>query len=122
MPTLTKITVHTFVRDAVAGSAPLHVAGMVLQAITNVRCEVFSAKRTIAAFGLREGKAMGLGCELRGEDMWCFLSKVVEVVMPRIKEYKGVRGRSGDGNGNIGWGFSPTVVGMFPEIDINYDS
>lgn len=121
VPTLTKIHVHTFVRDAVSGSAPLHVAGMVLQAITNVRCEVFRAKKTIASFSLRKGKAIAVGCELRGEDMWCFLSKLVEVVMPRIKEYKGVSGGSGDGNGNIGWGYGPEVVGLFPEIEINYD-
>lgn len=122
MPTLTKINVHTFVREATGTSAPLHVAGMVLQAITNVRCTVFNAKKTIAMFGLKQGKAMAVGCELRGEDMWCFLSKLIEVVMPRIKEYKGVRGASGDGNGNIGWGYSPAVVGLFPEIEINYDS
>ncbi len=113
---------HTFVRDAVSGSEPLHVAGMVLQAITNVRCEVFRAKKTIASFGLRRGKAMAVGCELRGEDMWCFLSKLVELVMPRIKEYEGVSGTSGDGNGNLGWGYSSDVVGMFPEVEINYDS
>ena len=122
MPTLTKITVHTFVREAVSDSAPLHVAGMVLQAITNVRCQVFEARHNIASFGLRKGKAMAVGCELRGEDMWCFLSKLVEVVMPRIKEYKGVKGACGDGNGNIGGGYSPDVVGLFPEIEINYDS
>ncbi len=122
VPTLTKIHVHTFVRDAVSGSEPLHVAGMVLQAITNVRCDVFRARKTIATFGLRKGKAMAVGCELRGEDMWCFLSKLVEVVMPRIKEYEGVSGTSGDGNGNLGWGYTSDVVGMFPEVEINYDS
>lgn len=65
---------------------------------------------------------MALGCELRGEDMWCFLSKVVDVVMPRIKEFKGVSGSSGDSNGDISFGLSNDVVGMFPEIEINYDS
>lgn len=109
-------------RAATGDSAPLHVAGMALQAITNVRCEVFNAKKTIATFGLVRGKAIAVGCELRGEDMWCFLSKLVEVVMPRIKDYKGVKGASGDGNGNIGWGYTPAVVGLFPEIEINYDS
>ena len=122
VPTLSKIHVHTFVRDAVGSSAPLHVASMALQAITNVRCEVFQAKKSIAAFGNRAGKAMAVGCELRDENMWCFLSKLVDVVMPRIKDYKGVSGRSGDGNGNLGWGYTPDIVGMFPEIEINYDS
>lgn len=122
MPTLEKITVHTFVQAAGLESAPLHVAGMVLQAITNVRCTVFRAKTTIMTFNIREGKAMAVACELRGEDMWCFLAKVVEMVMPRIKEYKGVSGGSGDGNGNLGFGLSKEMVGTFPEIEINYDA
>lgn len=109
-------------REATKNSAPLHAAGMVLQAITNVRAEVFRAKQSIATFGLRKGSAMAVGCELRGEDMWMFLNKLVEVVMPRIKEYRGVSGRCGDGNGNLGWGYKPEVVSLFPEVAINYDS
>jgi len=44
------------------------------------------------------------------------------VVMPRIKEYKGVSGSSGDGSGDLAWGFGPDVVGVFPEVEINYDA
>jgi large subunit ribosomal protein L5 len=122
LPTLEKITVHTFVRSAGTNSAYLHVAGMVLQAITNVRCQVHSAKRSIAEFNLRKGKAMAVSCELTGEDAWHFLSKVVELVMPRIKDFSGVSGGSGDGSGNLAWGFGKEVVGMFPEVEVNYDS
>ncbi len=112
---------HSFVREAGKDPAALQVAGMALQAITNVRCTVYRAKRSIASFNLREGRPMAVKSELRGEDMWCFLSKLVDVVMPRIKEYKGVSGRSGDGNGNLAFGFPADVVGMFPEIEVNYD-
>lgn len=119
---MTKITVHSFVQDAGSDSAYLHVAGMVLQAITNVRCKVYVAKQSISNFNLREGKAMAVGCELRGEDAWCFLNKVVEVVMPGIKDYTGVSGGSGDGSGNLAFGFAKDVVGTFPEVEINYDS
>lgn len=63
-----------------------------------------------------------MGVELRGEDMYHFLAKVVEVVMPRIKEYKGVSGKSGDSSGNIAWGFGPETVGTFPEVEVNYDA
>lgn len=65
---------------------------------------------------------MGVICELRGEDMWCFLSKLIDLVMPRIKEFKGVSEGSWDGSGNLTWGMNKEAVGLFPEIEINYDS
>lgn len=122
VPTLEKITVSSFVQGAGSDSAYLHVAGMALQAITNVRCTVYKAKKAIPRFSIRQGKAVAVACELRGEDMWCFLAKVVDVVMPRIKDFKGVSGGSGDNNGNLAFGFKPDVVGFFPEIEINYDT
>jgi len=114
--------VHSFIRDASANKDLIQVAGMVVQAITNVRARVFEAKQNINTFNLRKGKPCAVGVELRGEDMYCFLSKMVAVVMPRIKEFQGVSGASGDGSGNIGWGFGPEVVGSFPEVEVNYDA
>lgn len=113
---------HSFLREAGNDSAYLQVAGMIVQAITNVRATVFTAKHTIANFNLRKGNPCSVGVELRGEDMYYFLAKVVEVVMPRIKDYKGVKGSSGDGSGDLAWGFGPDVVGGFPEVEINYDA
>lgn len=75
----------------------------------------------MVALGLRERQAASVSCELKGEDMYCFLAKVVDVVMPRIKDYKGVSGGSGDGNGTLAFGFPQETVGMFPEVEINYD-
>ena len=109
-------------RDATSDSAYLHVAGMVLQAITGVRCTVHRAKKSVANFNLTRGKAIGVSCELQGEGMWHFLSQCVDVVMPRIKDWSGVSGGSGDGSGNIGWGFGGEVVGRWPEVEVNYDS
>lgn len=122
VPTLEKITVHSFVKGASSNSALLHVAGMAIQAITNVRCTAYRAKKSITNFNLRAGRATAVGCELRGEDMWCFLAKVVDMVMPRIKDFRGVSGGSGDNNGNLAFGFNSDIVGSFPEIEINYDS
>lgn len=122
VPTLEKITVHSFVKGASSNSALLHVASMAVQAITNVRCTIYRAKESITNFDLRAGKATAVGCELRGEDMWCFLAKVVDIVMPRIKDFRGVSGGSGDNSGNLAFGFNPDIVGRFPEIEINYDS
>ncbi|KAI4186550.1 MAG: hypothetical protein L6R41_003398 [Letrouitia leprolyta] len=124
IPRLEKITVHYVIRDhEKRDSSYLHVAGMVLQAITNVRATVCRAKHDINNFAMRKNKtAMAVMAELRGEDMYCFLSKVVDVVMPKIKEYKGVSGGSGDGSGNLAFGLQPSTVGMFPEVEVNYDA
>ncbi|KAL8710968.1 MAG: hypothetical protein Q9220_004567 [cf. Caloplaca sp. 1 TL-2023] len=123
VPRLEKITVHHVIRDPdKRDSSYLHVAGMILQAVTNVRATVCKARHSIANFKLmKEKTSMAVKAELKGEDMYYFLSKVVDVVMPRIKEYKGVSGGSGDGSGNLAFGLMPSAVGMFPEVEINYD-
>ena len=113
---------HSFLRDAGVDQNVVAVACMILQSITGVRARVYRAKHNINNFNLVKGRPCSVGVELRGEDMWAFLSKVVEVVMPRIKEYKGVKGESGDGSGDIGWGFGGEVVGGFPEVEVNYDA
>jgi len=76
----------------------------------------------VQPWGLRSGKFCAVSTELRGEDMYHFLSKCVDVVMPRIKDWKGIKGSSGDSSGNISFGFTPEVVALFPEMEINYDS
>ncbi|KAL8667669.1 MAG: hypothetical protein Q9202_000524 [Teloschistes flavicans] len=124
IPRLEKIVVHHVIRDPTKrDSSYLHVAGMVLQAITNVRAEIARARHDVSNFGIRKDRtAMAVKAELKGENMYCFLSKVVDVVMPRIKEYKGVSGGSGDGNGNLAFGLQSSAVGAFPEVEVNYDS
>lgn len=122
VPTLEKITVHSRVDGASADPTLLPVAGMAVQAITNVRCTVYKAKKSMPRYEVQAGRPIAVACELRGEDMWCFLAKVVEVVMPRIKDFRGVSGGSGDNSGNLAFGFNSDIVGTFPEIEINYDS
>ena len=110
------------VKRAVDDSAHLHVAGMIVQAITNVRVRTHKHKKTLQQFGTRAGRYVSVTADLRGEDMYHFLGKVVDVVLPRIKDYQGVKGSSGDSSGNISFGFDKEVVGSFPEIEVNYDS
>lgn len=122
IPRLQGITVHSFVNQANENNGALLVAGMALQSITGVRAEPRKARRNVNQWGMREGQFMSVKCDLVNEDMFHFLAKLVDVVMPRIKDWKGVRGSSGDASGNISFGFSPTEVAYFPEIEVNYDS
>lgn len=109
------------VKDAKSDSAHLHVAGMIMQAITNVRATAHATKKSVAGFGVREGQHLSVTCELQGEDMYHFLSKVVDVVMPKIKDFRGVKGSTGDSSGNLAFGFTGEEVAMFPEVEVNYD-
>ncbi|MCJ1351079.1 MAG: hypothetical protein MMC33_001061 [Icmadophila ericetorum] len=126
VPAISCITVHCMVPDAQKDSAYLHVAGMALQAITGARAVVHNAKKTIPEIrgnhAQREGKPISLSVNLKNEDMYDFLAKVVEVVLPGIKDWKGVSGNSGDGSGNLAFTLDREVVGAFPEIEVNYDS
>ena len=121
VPKLERVTVHTMVKGAIEDSAHLHVAGMVMQAITNVRAESHAAKKSVAGFGIRQGQYLSVTCDLRGEDMYHFLSKVVDVVMPKIKDWRGVKGSSGDSSGHLAFGLTGEDVALFPEIEVNYD-
>jgi len=121
IPQLERVTVHSMVKDAIEGSAPLHIAGMVFQSITGVRAEVHKARKSVAGFGIRAGQHLSVTCDLRGENMYHFLSKVVDVVLPKIRDWKGVKGSSGDSSGNIAFGLTGEEVALFPEIEVNYD-
>lgn len=124
VPMIERITLHSYIKAVVkGGSAPLHVAGMVLQAITNVRVETHKSRSGESAWGLVSGKqTIAATASLKGEDMYHFLGKLVNVVLPRIKDWKGVEATTGDGSGNLTFGIDPDIVGGFPEIEMNYDS
>lgn len=122
VPEITKVVVHAFVPEAQESSANLHVAGMVLQAITNVRAEPHKARHNVMNWGLRKDKYVALTAEVEREDTYHFLSKVIDVVLPKIKEWRGVPGSSGDGAGNISFGLKPDQVSLFPEVEVNYDA
>ena len=121
VPRVERVTVHTMVKGAATDSAYLHTAGMVLQAITSVRATAIRLKKPIASFGVRAKKYAAVKCELRGEDMYHFLSRCVDVVLPRIKDFQGIKGSSGDNSGNLTFGLEPDGVRLFPEVEVNYD-
>jgi large subunit ribosomal protein L5 len=86
-------------------------------AITGQRPVVTRAKKSIAGFKLREGRAIGLKVTLRGERMWSFLARLIHVALPRTRDFQGVSPDSFDGRGNYTLGLREQLI--FPEI--NYD-
>ncbi|CAK3941381.1 54S ribosomal L7, mitochondrial [Lecanosticta acicola] len=122
IPKLEGVTVHTMVKGAIEDSAHIHVAGMILQAITSIRATTHATKKSVAGFGFRQGQYLSATCELRGENMYHFLSKLIDVVLPKIKDWRGVKGTSGDSAGNIAFGLQGDQVALFPEVEVNYDS
>jgi hypothetical protein len=84
--------VHSMVKGAIDDSAHLHVAGMVLQAVTGVRPTVHRAKHGVAQFGIRERMPISLTCQFRGNQAYDFVDKCINLVFPKIKDWEGVVG------------------------------
>lgn len=105
------------VKHAIEDNAHLAVAGMVVQSITGVRAQVGYAKANIGGWGLKIGQPVSVKAHMEGQLAWRFMASLVDVVMPRVKEYKGVRGSTGDSSGNITFGFRPSAMAHFPEIE-----
>jgi len=122
VPQITKVTIHSMVPEAQENSANLHVAGMIVQAISNVRAITHKARHNVVGWGLREGKYVSVTAEMDRENAHDFLAKLIDVVLPRIKEWPGVPGSSGDGSGNMTFGLTPDQLALFPEIEANYDA
>jgi large subunit ribosomal protein L5 len=123
IPKLEGVTVHSMASEASASneSAYLHVASMAIQAMTGKRVVTHKAKRPVLQWGLKKNRFVSVTADLKGEEMYNFLSKTVDMVMPRMKEWKGVAGSSGDSAGNITFGLRPEDVILYPEVEVNYD-
>lgn len=117
MPKLSKVVVNMGVGDAVLDSKVINHAISDLTAISGQKPYTTYAKKSIAAFKLREGMKLGCKVTLRRERMYEFLERLVLVALPRVKEFRGFSVKSFDGRGNITFGIKEQIV--FPEI--NYD-
>lgn len=116
VPHLTKIVVNMGIKDAVGDKKRVERMAGVLGQITGQKPRVARAKKSIASFKLREGDPIGVVVTLRGHRMYEFLEKLVTVVLPRMKDFRGVSDQSFDKEGNYSLGF--TEYSVFPEIDI----
>jgi large subunit ribosomal protein L5 len=115
VPRLTKIVVNIGMGEALQNAKAMDAATADLALITGQRPIVTRAKRSIAQFRLRTGNAIGAKVTLRGERMWDFLERLTRLALPRIRDFRGVPGRSFDGRGNFSLGLREQLA--FPEID-----
>jgi large subunit ribosomal protein L5 len=114
VPKITRITVNMGVGEAVADKKAMDGAVGDLTALTGQKPLVTKSRKAIAAFKLRAGIPVGAKVTLRGERMYEFLDRLVNVAMPRIRDFRGVSARSFDGRGNYSFGVKEQII--FPEI------
>jgi len=115
IPRLDKIVLNMGVGEAVADSKKIKAAHDDLMQIAGQKPVINIARKSIAGFKLREGMAIGVKVTLRGDRMYDFLDRLVNIAMPRVRDFRGVSGRSFDGGGNFAMGIREHIV--FPEID-----
>ena len=115
VPRITKITVNMGVGEAVADKKVMDAATGDLAKITGQKPSVRKSKKSIATFKIRDGLPIGCMVTLRGARMYEFLDRLVNVAMPRIRDFRGVSNRAFDGRGNYSLGFKEQII--FPEID-----
>jgi large subunit ribosomal protein L5 len=118
VPRVTKITLNMGVGDAKTDAKALDAAIEELSTIAGQRAQVRKARKSIAAFKLREGMPVGARVTLRGARMYEFLDRLVTIALPRIRDFRGLSQGSFDGRGNYSLGIREQII--FPEID--YDS
>jgi large subunit ribosomal protein L5 len=114
-PRLEKIVVNMGVGEAVQDSKKADAAANDLTAITGQHPVITKAKRSIATFKLRKGMPIGCKVTLRGQRMYEFLDRLITVALPRVRDFRGISGKSFDGRGNFALGLKEQIV--FPEID-----
>ncbi|HEV7668290.1 MAG TPA: 50S ribosomal protein L5 [Thermoanaerobaculia bacterium] len=117
VPRLEKISLNMGMGEAIQNVKILDEAVEELQALAGQRPVVTRARKSIAAFKLREGMPIGCRVTLRGERMWEFLDRLIAIALPRVRDFRGVPTKSFDGRGNYTLGIKDHLI--FPEVDYN---
>jgi len=118
IPKLTKVVINIGVGEAVKDSKKIDAAIKEISAISGQKPIITRAKKAIATFKLREGMPIGVKVTLRKSQMYEFIDRLINVALPRVRDFRGLNGKSFDGNGNYSMGLKEQIV--FPEID--YDN
>jgi large subunit ribosomal protein L5 len=117
VPKLQKIVVNTCIKEALVDVKVLETAVEEMALITGQRPCITKARKSIANFKLRQGQSLGARVTLRGRTMYEFMSRLVNVALPRVRDFKGVPAKSFDGAGNYTMGITEQAI--FPEINVD---
>ncbi len=117
VPTLSKIVINIGAGEAVMNKEALNDMVEILTKISGQKPVINKAKKAVSAFKIRQGMEIGVSVTLRGKRMWEFFDKLINIVLPRTKDFRGLSAKSFDGRGNYSLGIEDHVV--FVEIDPN---
>jgi large subunit ribosomal protein L5 len=117
IPKIEKVVVNMGLGEGISNSKILDVAAEELRTITGQKPVVTKAKKSIAAFKLRQGMNIGAMVTLRGDRMYEFLDRLISVALPRVRDFRGISAKAFDGRGNYTLGIREQLI--FPEIDFN---
>lgn len=121
IPELEGITIAAYAPLAADNKEYLQVARAVVQAISGVHAETIKAKKNVIQWKIRKGDFAGAKADLTGEAAYEFFDKLLTLVLPKIKDWPGMKWTSGDGSGNMAIGMEPEWMAFFPELEFNYD-
>ncbi len=117
VPKLEKVVLNMGLGEAIKNAKLLDSAVSELSLISGQKPVITKAKKSIAAFKLREGMPIGCTVTLRREKMWDFLNRLINISLPRVRDFRGISGKAFDGNGNYTLGVKEQII--FPEIDFD---
>lgn len=115
VPRITKITLNMGVGEAIGDKKILDHAVADMVAISGQKVVITKARNSVAGFKIREGWPIGCKVTLRSDRMWDFLDRLIDVALPRVRDFRGINGKSFDGRGNYSMGVKEQII--FPEID-----
>lgn len=115
IPRVTKITLNMGVGEAIGDKKQIDNAVADLQAISGQKPLVTKARKSIAGFKIREDWPIGAKVTLRGERMWEFMDRLIDIALPRVRDFRGINPKSFDGRGNYSMGVKEQII--FPEIE-----
>lgn len=117
VPRLERIVLNTSIKEATQNVKLLETAAEELSIIAGQRAQIRRARKSIANFKLREGIPIGARVTLRGARMWEFLDRLINIALPRVRDFRGINPKAFDGRGNYSLGITEQII--FPEI--NYE-